>query len=169
MSFTVTQATQHDAPKLAEVFFAAFSDDFNRTMFPPEPDVRTWITEHLVGGKDAQKYEVFLKVTDPSNPDAVVAFAKWIRPLDTADRDRQEESGGPVWPVSSDTELCDRFFGTMDEHHHQLMGDRPHYCMSLPFCSPCKPFSCVLCNVHWELFCLRITSIDEIELTCTRS
>lgn len=99
-------------------------------MFPLKPDVHVWATDHLVGGKGADKHEIFLKVTDPTDPDIVVAFAKWTRPAAAAARDRdRQESGGPGWPVSSDAGLCESFFGMMEEDHHLLMGNRPHYCM----------------------------------------
>lgn len=78
---------------------------------------------------------MILKVTDLTDEEVVVGFAKWICPLArvSADRDRQSgDSGdsGPKWPASSNGELCDLFFGTMNVHHHELMGKRPHYCMS---------------------------------------
>lgn len=135
MSFEITQASPEDALNLSSVFFAAFSDPFNRTMFPPTSDVRAWLIEHLFGGTGQAKNEIFLKVTDTSNPEALVAFAKWIRPLDAADRHgwEAEAEAAPSWPVSSDPELCERFFGLMDEHHHRLMRDRPHYCMYSSF------------------------------------
>lgn len=72
-----------------------------------------------------------MKVRDEEGK--VVACAKWIRP-GSADPDRrgQEEVS---WPVNSDTELCEKFFGTMEERHHQHMGDRRHYCMFSFSCS----------------------------------
>lgn len=94
-------------------------------MFPPTEDVRAWATEHLVGGGGAQPHEVFLKVADEEGK--VAAFAKWIRP-GSADPDRREEEE-VSWPVGSDGELCAKFFGTMEKHHHQHMGNRRHYCM----------------------------------------
>ena len=128
MALEIQTATSADAPALAEVFFAAFSDDFNRTMFPPTPDVRAWIAETLLTSDEASGRDIILKATDPADSDAVVAFAKWVRPSSSdahADPDRHE---GPKWPAGSDAALCDLFFGTMDEHHEVLMEERPHYC-----------------------------------------
>lgn len=138
MSVKVSPATQSDAPNLTEVFLSAFSDPFNRTMFPPTPDVHAWVTAHLFGGNGAQENEVILKVTltDLTDEGVVVAFAKWICPGSAdPDRDRQSKESGdsgdsrPKWPASSNGELCDLFFGTMEGHHHELMGGKPHYCM----------------------------------------
>ncbi|KAJ5355141.1 uncharacterized protein N7496_012353 [Penicillium cataractarum] len=131
MASDVQFAQSADAPKLAEVFFAAFSDRFNRTMFPDNPEVRVWMEKNLLCGEGIAENQIMLKVTDPSNPDVVTAFAKWIRPSSgsSADPDRHEEPA--VWPESSDGELCDRFFGTMDGHHKDVMEGRPHYYLEL--------------------------------------
>lgn len=130
MAFDIQLAQSTDAPKLADVFFAAFSDRFNRTMFPDKPDVRTWMEKNILCGEDISENQIMLKVTDPSNPDVVAAFAKWVRPssVSSAEHDRQAEVPA-VWPESSDGELCDRFFGTMDGYHKEIMKGRPHYCM----------------------------------------
>lgn len=121
-----------DEPKLADVFFAAFSDRFNRTMFPDKPDVRVWITKNMLCGEGISEDQIMLKVTDPSNSDVVAAFAKWVRPSSGSSADHDPQAEDPaVWPESSDGELCDRFFGTMDRHHKDAMKGRPHYCMFL--------------------------------------
>jgi hypothetical protein len=128
MAFEVEPAAPSDAPQMTDVFLAAFSDPFSRTMFPPTEDARAWATEHLVGGGGAQDHEVFLKISDEEGK--VAAFTKWIRPNTGADPDLQEAEGS--WPVSSDAELCGKFYGTMKIHHHELMGERKHYCMFFP-------------------------------------
>ncbi|KAJ5591939.1 uncharacterized protein N7459_002308 [Penicillium hispanicum] len=128
MSLEPRAATPTDAPRLAEVFLAAFSDTFNRTMFPPTPDVRAWAATHLLGGNGAQAHEVYLKIEDASAPGVVAAFAKWNR---LAQGTADPHGSAPGWPASSDQELCDRFFGTMDAYHRRLMGDRPHYYLEI--------------------------------------
>lgn len=159
MTFRITQATKTDAQSLSEVFFAAFSDPFNRTMFPPTPDVRAWVIEHLFSGDGQNENEIFLIVTDSSHPDAPVAFAKWISRVDAADRDGLDTEG-PAWPVSSDPELCEQFFGMMDEHHHRLMGDRPHYCVFPPLAPCLKRCFASQHNYHQDFF-------GAGQLTCT--
>ncbi|OOQ81599.1 acetyltransferase, GNAT family [Penicillium brasilianum] len=121
-----------DAPKLADVFFAAFSDRFNRTMFPDKPDVRVWIKKNMLCGEGILGDQTMLKVTDPSNSDVVAAFAKWVRPSSGSSADHDPQAEDPaVWPESSDGELCDRFFGTMDRHHKDAMKGRPHYYLEI--------------------------------------
>ncbi|KAJ5157739.1 Acyl-CoA N-acyltransferase [Penicillium canariense] len=133
MTFEVHIAEQADAPKLTEVFCAAFSDPFNRTMFPDTPGVRTWLEHNLFSGMDAPADQVMLKVADSSVPGTVVAFAKWRRLSSgsSADHDRQPEVPAARWPEESDAELCDRFFGTMDGHHREFMEGRPHYYLEI--------------------------------------
>ena len=63
----------------------------------------------------------------------VAAFAKWIYHAGSpaaadASQDRHQDPA-PKWPADSNADLCDLFFGTMERHHEELMGDRPHYCM----------------------------------------
>jgi len=127
MAFEVEPASPSDAPQMARVFLAAFSDDFNKTMLPRTEDVRAWVTGHLVGGSGAKNHEVFLKINDAEGK--IVAFAKWALPNAGPDPDPIPDSKEVSWPVSSDAELCDRFFGTMERYHHELMGERRHYCM----------------------------------------
>ncbi|KAJ5708547.1 hypothetical protein N7488_008348 [Penicillium malachiteum] len=131
MTLEIHEATSSDAADLTEIFLAAFSDSFNRTMFPPTPDVRAWATENLFNGKNKEsEHEIYLKVTD-TDSDETVAFAKWVRPFHAvADRDRHPEEVRE-WPISSDKGLCELFFGTMEDHHHRLMGDRPHYYLEM--------------------------------------
>ncbi|KAJ5528239.1 hypothetical protein N7513_012398 [Penicillium frequentans] len=120
-----------DAQDLTEVFLAAFSDPFNRTLFPPTAEVRKWIADNFLNAKGlASEHEVILKVTDDNGKP--VAFAKWVRPYHAAaDRDLRSDDAVGGWPVGSDKDLCDLFFGTMSDHHHRLMGDRPHYYLEL--------------------------------------
>jgi hypothetical protein len=131
MALEIHHATVADAPELTQVFYATFGGDFNRTMFPEKPDVTAW-WEHKFS-EEARRtladegHEVLLKVTDGEGG-AIVAFAKWKRPVSGADRDLREHKP-VVWAPSSDKELCERFFCGMDAHRENRMGDRPHYCM----------------------------------------
>ncbi|KAJ5183801.1 hypothetical protein N7492_001417 [Penicillium capsulatum] len=127
MSFEIGPASKADAPALTEVFLAAFDDDFNRTMFPPTPDVRAFASENLLTSDNEN--EIILKATASDDPSTMVAFAKWIRPGKAhTDADHPQ---GAVWPASSDSALCDLFFGTMSQHHKELMDGRPHYYLEI--------------------------------------
>lgn len=129
-NYEIHEATPSDAPSLATVFHSAFSDTFNKTMFPPTPEVHNWVaTNFLNGNALGSEHEVILKISDGNIP---IAFAKWVRPFH-ADSDRDLSVKEVQWPLSSDKELCERFFGTMSEHHERIMGVRPHYCKFLFF------------------------------------
>lgn len=124
-------ATPTDAQDLAEVFQATFSNPFNRTLFPLTAEVKIWIAENFLNANGlASEHEVILKLIDDNGKP--IAFAKWVRPYHAAaDRDLHSDDAMGGWPVGSDKDLCDLFFGAMSDHHHKLMGDRPHYCKIL--------------------------------------
>lgn len=134
MSLEVHPASPTDASDLTKVFYATFVGPVNETMFPQTPDVTEWweneFRENIARSLVGEIPEVFLKVTEGSEDGAIVAFAKWKRPV-SADRDRHETQE-PVWPASSDKELCDRFFHGMEAQHGLWMGERPHYCKFWP-------------------------------------
>lgn len=114
-------------------------------MFPETPDVTVW-WEHRFSEEArltlaGEGHEVLLKVTDGEG--AILAFAKWKKPVSAADRDLREHEP-VVWAPSSDKELCERFFFGMDTHHEKWMGDRPHYCMFF--------VSWLICLAFWFFF-----------------
>ncbi|KAJ5085223.1 hypothetical protein N7532_009994 [Penicillium argentinense] len=130
MSFEVQFASPGDSPSLTETFLCTFADDFNRTMFPPTPEVRAWLERTFLAVDLSKTYQVMLKIVDPSNPSIVAAFAKWARPLHAgADQDRHDPA--PSWPVDGDADLREMFFGMMERHHEELMGGRPHYYLEM--------------------------------------
>lgn len=132
MKLEIQDANPADAPELTQLFYASFGGEFNRTMFPKVPDVISWWEDKFAD--DARKtmakegYEVLLKVVDGDDDGAIAAFAKWKQPVLPGDRDRQENER-VVWAPSSDKNLCEHFFSTMNETHENCMGQRPHYCM----------------------------------------
>lgn len=149
MTTDILPATAADGPALRKVLLSAFSDDFNRTLFPATDDVRQWWDSKLIKDiENAKPHEVYLKVVD-NRTGGIVAMAKWDMPpsttrseeedtLPTTDEQQHEdEEEGTVWPPSCDRELCDRFFGTMAKQRTKFMGERAHCCMSShPCCSP---------------------------------
>ncbi|PWY88339.1 acyl-CoA N-acyltransferase [Aspergillus heteromorphus CBS 117.55] len=136
---TVSPALPSDSTALTDTFLAAFSDDFNRRLFPPTPDVRSWWVEQfrrdieLAGGRDPSC--AVLKVVDE---DGVIAgFAKWQFPVPvSASNDGHGAGVGDeekvAWPPSSDSELCERFFGDIHAEKGRVMdldmlGTRPDF------------------------------------------
>ncbi|KAI2785978.1 hypothetical protein POX_h09743 [Penicillium oxalicum] len=133
MAFELQVAEAADGPRIADVFFAAFADEFDRKMLPPnQPDVRSWMEKMILGeGPDTGK-EILLKVVDPSNPEVIAGFARWVFPVREphADDEKQDQNWSG-WPEGADPELCDTFFSTMEKHHKEVMGDRPHYYLDI--------------------------------------
>ena len=140
MAFELQVAEAADGPRIADVFFAAFADEFDRKMLPPDqPDVRSWMEKMILGeGPDTGK-EILLKVVDPSNPEVIAGFARWVFPVREphADDEKQDQNWSG-WPEGADPELCDTFFSTMEKHHKEVMGDRPHYCTYLALLMSCR-------------------------------
>ncbi|KAJ5336242.1 uncharacterized protein N7506_004264 [Penicillium brevicompactum] len=131
MALEIQNATPEDAAELTQVFYTAFGGEFNRTMFPQKPDVTAW-WEHsfntlALRTQANEGNAVLLKITDEKG--AIAAFAKWKRPV-TADRDQEHEES-VEWAPSSDKDLCERFFSSMDGQHHKWMEDRPHYYLDM--------------------------------------
>ncbi|KAF4264246.1 hypothetical protein CNMCM8714_007639 [Aspergillus fumigatus] len=85
-----------------------------------------------------------LKITD-SEDGSIVAFAVWQLPVPSSPEDvHLKHSHSPShshahaqagdehpYPVSSDRELCEVFFGGMEEMKKRIMGSRPHYYLEM--------------------------------------
>lgn len=159
MSLEVHPASPTDAPELTQVFYASFRSDLDTAMFPKTPDVTEWwekyLSDVITGSIAGKTNDVLFKVTEGSESDGIVAFAKWKRPVSAADRDQHQEK--IVWPASSDKELCDRFFHGMEARHEKWMGERPHYCtFSLfLFCST------VACSILSFALCLLVLFLEK--------
>lgn len=142
-------ATPSDNSRLTTLFLAAFSDSFNLSLFPRTPDVRAWWEEKFAREATAPG-QVLLKVVD--TPDhaggaggqgegdgEIAAFALWKLPKqekngkqDDDKEEREEEEEEEEWPQSSNSDLCQRFFGGMAARRAEYMGSKPHYCTSFP-------------------------------------
>lgn len=121
----VLQATVHDVPNLANIFFGAFQNSLAYQCFPNVPSVRNWfIKSNTEEFKDPNT--LFLKVIEKKNgyeDGPIVAFAKWKK---LVKEDRVEPL--PEWPKEGNTQLANEFFGQLKDGHRRLMGDRPHWC-----------------------------------------
>ncbi|KAJ5232857.1 hypothetical protein N7468_005813 [Penicillium chermesinum] len=116
----VELATPADAPHLTEIFLAAFSNAFNRRLFPPTAEVREWFAANVLNGTGtAPENEIVVKIADPTTGE-LAGFAKWVRVAGATGGDRKGQKLS--WPESSDRALCDLFFGTMEKDHARIMG-----------------------------------------------
>lgn len=136
MPFEVEPATTEDAPALADIFLAAFSDKFNRTLFPVTPNVREWWTNKFIEDcVNPPANDILLKAVDTSTKtesgeNVVAAFAIWNQPPSDPNAVNQcKMDKFPPWPEDSDKGLCDKLIGDMEEQRERFVGGRRHYCI----------------------------------------
>lgn len=117
-----------DVPALTDVWYAAFTDAFIRTIWPDTPDVRQWWDESNRSDMLQRPYQHFLKIVDPSSVDEngrprIAAFVKW----DTA---MPQERGPrfPAWAKDMSDEKCNAFLEMLEANRLKVMGDKKHYC-----------------------------------------
>lgn len=154
MPFELLPADPTDSPALTTVFLSAFSSPFNQRLFPRTPDVITYWTAQFTSFIN-NPHKAVLKITN-SEDGSIVAFAVWQLPVPSSAEDvHLKHSHSPPhshahaqagdehpYPASSDRELCEVFFGGMEEMKKRIMGSRPHYCIS--FFPLILPSGCVL-------------------------
>jgi hypothetical protein len=141
MSFDLLPATPTDSPALTTVFLAAFRDPFNQRLFPRTPDVTAYWTAQFTSFIN-NPHKTVLKVIDSADG-SIVAFTVWQLPVQSSPEDvhlkhSHSHSGQYPYPASCDRELCEVFFGGMEEMKKRVMGARPHYCISFPFGFPLR-------------------------------
>ncbi|KMK56602.1 GNAT family acetyltransferase [Aspergillus fumigatus Z5] len=143
MPFELLPADPTDSPALTTVFLSAFSSPFNQRLFPRTPDVITYWTAQFTSFIN-NPHKAVLKITD-SEDGSIVAFAVWQLPVPSSPEDvHLKHSHSPShshahaqagdehpYPVSSDRELCEVFFGGMEEMKKRIMGSRPHYYLEM--------------------------------------
>ncbi|RAL12578.1 GNAT family N-acetyltransferase [Aspergillus homomorphus CBS 101889] len=132
-SLKLHNATPSDASQVTDVLLHSFSDAFNRRLFPPTDDVRTWLTQKFTQDiKDAgnpSSGSTILKIVDESQRDPVIAaFAMWKfysgEQQQPEPPTKDQQSLSQKWPESADQELCEDFFGIMDQERWEVMGDK---------------------------------------------
>ena len=126
----IARATAEDVPELLSVDTEAFDGPLSATMFPRTPGVRQWREDKLLGWINDPNMAV-LKVM--GNDGEVAAFARWSKPK--THPDGKEASKTPDiptdWPCDANTELLQRFFGTLGARRTENMGEVPHWCKSV--------------------------------------
>ncbi|EAW20217.1 GNAT family N-acetyltransferase [Aspergillus fischeri NRRL 181] len=137
MSFELLPADPADSPNLTTVFFSAFSNPFNQRLFPRTPDVTAYWTAQFTSFIN-NPHKTVLKIID-SEDGSIVAFAVWQLPVQSSPEDvhlkhpHSHSHAGDEhhYPASSDRELCEVFFGGMEEMKGRIMGARPHYYLEM--------------------------------------
>ncbi|KZF19723.1 acyl-CoA N-acyltransferase [Xylona heveae TC161] len=121
----VRLATAKDIDGMVDVFFRSFTVPFFRTLFPPTPATREWLTGTFREMMQHDRDPRFLVVEDVENG-RMAAFAKWVPP-GTRHTHWLSFKDFPGFDVP----LCDLFFDGMHQNREELMGDRPHWFLEL--------------------------------------
>ncbi|KAL4784905.1 acyl-CoA N-acyltransferase [Aspergillus varians] len=134
MHFSLQPVLPTDAPRITDIYFAAFTNNLSQRIMPETDDVRIFKTaafEKAAEDAQSEKPIDFVKVvsTAPDQDPVIVAFAMWKY----FDGDSDGEDGGSKleWPTSSDGDLCDSFFSRVDRERKQAIGDQPHYYLNM--------------------------------------
>ncbi|RMJ25580.1 hypothetical protein PHISP_03549 [Aspergillus sp. HF37] len=134
MPFEILPATKDDAPAFADIFLSAFSDDFNRKLFPPSQNVREWWTGKFTADFDKpQSNDVLLKAVDKTDAgqEVIAAFAIWNLPPPDPGAVNQCHEEMPQWPDEANKELCNWFISKMKEQRVRFVGGRRHYYLDM--------------------------------------
>ncbi|KAL2826695.1 acyl-CoA N-acyltransferase [Aspergillus cavernicola] len=138
MEFKIQPATAADAPRLTEIYFSAFSDNFSLRLLPPTDDVRTFMTQSFKSDVEKAQSDTatsLMKIvgtgSDHEAAPAIAGFALWT--FKEGDGDEPEEV---QWPPSSDSELCSSFFALIDKERKRAIGDQEHYCLDMLVIDP---------------------------------
>ncbi|OOQ83688.1 hypothetical protein PEBR_36034 [Penicillium brasilianum] len=124
-------ATLEDAPAIAELWFAAFTDPDMRHLFPDTPGFRQWWIKANHDDMINKPFQKYLKVVDTEATDEqgrprMVAYAKWD--LSTlSDRGRRY----PPWHEDQPADECEAFFSGIDQNRIRIMGDLKHYYLDM--------------------------------------
>ncbi|KAL4883565.1 hypothetical protein BJY04DRAFT_184900 [Aspergillus karnatakaensis] len=136
MNFTLVPAIPADAPRLAEIYFSAFTNELSRRLFPRAEDTEAFqirgLEENARETQSGGKKTSLIKVvgTNDAGEEVIAGYALWKFHGD------QEETTGKgaektEWPGSSDGELCDSFFGKVTAERERAVGEQRHYYLSI--------------------------------------
>ncbi|KAH7174580.1 acyl-CoA N-acyltransferase [Fusarium flagelliforme] len=126
-SLRVEKVVLDDISTLTEVWFAAFTDEGIRRIWPDTPAVRNWWTEANKHDLLHKPFQHYIKVIDPQTQDPrgrprIAAFAKW-------DTEMPEGRGRryPPWTEDQPSQICDEFIAKEENERLRVMGDQKHY------------------------------------------
>lgn len=115
-------ATVSDVEQLVDVWYAAFGPTLDE-LFPDTPGVRQWWRDAHRNDILNKHFQRYVKVIDAAGDGKPIAWAKWDFST-AAERGRRF----PPWHEDCDTELCNRFFDTLETERERLLGGKKNYC-----------------------------------------
>lgn len=128
MALKAEPATLSDLPRLVDIFYTGFNDDFFEAIFPPTPEARQYISDSYEGFIKSRwdhglKSNVF--VTRDENGKAVSSIVYWIIPPGNGGLSPWWQRWPAAKPTMSDDALNEFFMG-MQTQHHAVMKDKEH-------------------------------------------
>ncbi|GME25959.1 GNAT family protein [Neofusicoccum parvum] len=148
MPFKVQPTVLADIPILVDIYLAAFrTNAFGGAVFPDTPAVRQWWTAALSHELSHQKGAAFYNLVEyaagtdtptfsendeqrQTGGPTIVAFAKWLRPMEGVDPQDAVEIPTDL-PPECDGELFARYFPELSRRHKMCMGTRAHWYLEL--------------------------------------
>jgi len=133
MALELRPAKLSDLPSIIEVYFAAFRDDaVHQICFPKKPSIHKFWTDFITDEMTNDPHSHWIVVIDTSAPNSpIIAFAKWSAP-----QENKRHSLPNPWPIDTDPDFANMFFGQLEDQKMQVMGDRPHWYLMLIGTSP---------------------------------
>ncbi|KAL4988103.1 acyl-CoA N-acyltransferase [Aspergillus falconensis] len=136
MDFALQPALPEDAPRIAEIYFSAFTNTLSQRLMPRTKEAEAFQTANFKkSAEEAQaglgKDMIKILATAPDQQPVIAGFALWKFYSGTSDSDDQGEKEKVEWPSSSDRELCESFFSGVERERKTAIGDQPHYCLHM--------------------------------------
>jgi len=140
MEFSLSLATEADTPGLIAVWNSAFWQPGVQVVFPDTPTGREWRRKSFERSmKTPSQHCTHMIVTEDSaeGKKKIVAFGRWFRYGEGEFEMDWSTRWEPELPEDMKVEMVGHvFFDPMARQHSAVMGQRPHYCLSLPFHPP---------------------------------
>ncbi|KAL4903142.1 hypothetical protein BDW74DRAFT_180013 [Aspergillus multicolor] len=135
MNFSLEPVQPSDAPRIAEIYFSAFTNPLSTRLMPRSDEGYAFqVANYQKSAEEAQSGEekdmVKIVGTEPGKDPVIVGFALW-KFYDGASDDEGKEEEKVQWPSSCDAELCNSFFAGVVRERKTAIGEQPHYCLHL--------------------------------------
>ena len=131
MAIIVRDVSDDELQRACEIEVAAYANNpLSPVLFPGPfpPDSREQRLTQLIEMRNSDPTVTYLQAYDEETGQ-LIAFAKW-HIYDTSEAavaaQRPKRSFGP----GTNPEACEAFFGGLGAKKKELMGDKPHLCMS---------------------------------------
>ncbi|KAL4939167.1 hypothetical protein BDV06DRAFT_199337 [Aspergillus oleicola] len=130
-TLTLTEATESDASRIADIHMAAFGSNHMLLAQFPTPEIRQglWTALKEKALSEMQDpYWTVLVVRDAVTGETI-SFAKWQHPIPESEQDTYEEVPWK-WPAETRLDILDEWTGKFVAAGEKLLGKTPIYSLS---------------------------------------